>query len=87
MRKGWKFIIALKKKRSVKTEKEYAATAKSKDWRQIQELFKRHRWIKWITVCLPKNSPKKERTEFRIRQITGYLRGVGKAQHTDLFGI
>jgi hypothetical protein len=39
------------------------------------------------TVCLPKNSPKKERTEFRIRQITGYLRGVGKAQHTDLFGI
>jgi len=87
MRKGWKFIIALKKKRSAKTEKEYAATAKSKDWRQIQKLFKRHRWIKWITVCLPKNSPKKKRTEFRIRQITGYLRGVGKAQHTDLFGI
>ena len=44
--KGWKYIIALKKKRSVKTEKEYANTAKSKDWSQVQQLFKRHRWIK-----------------------------------------
>ena len=79
-RKGWKFIIALKKKRSVKTEKEYANTAKSKDWHQIEKLFKRHRWIKWIIVFLPKNGHKKKRTEFRIRQITGYLRNVGKAQ-------
>jgi hypothetical protein len=78
--KGWKYIIALKKKRSVKTEKEFTNTAKSQDWSQVQQLFKKHRWIKWVTVYLPKCSPKKKRMEFRIRQTTGYLRYVGKAQ-------
>lgn len=79
-RKQWNFIIALKKTRSVKTEKEYTTTSKSKGWNQVEELFKRHRWIKWATVFLPKNSPSKKRTEFRTRQITGYLRDVGKTQ-------
>jgi len=79
-RKGWRYIIALKKKRTVKTEKEYASTAKSKDWSQVEKVFKANRWIKWITVFLPKNSTTKKRTEFRIRAITGYLRDVGKAQ-------
>jgi hypothetical protein len=78
--KGWKYVIALKKKRSVKTEKEYAETPKSKDWQQIESLFKKHRRVKWVTVSLGKNSPKKKRKEFRVRQITGYLRHVGKAQ-------
>jgi len=79
-RKGWKFIIALKRKRSVKTEKEYATTSKSKSWYQVEQLFKNHRRVKWTTVFLPKSSPCKKRTEFRIRQIIGYLRHVGKAQ-------
>jgi ribonuclease HI len=79
-RKGWNYLFALKKKRSVKTEKEYASTSKSKGWQQIQQLFKNHRRVKWVTVFLPKNSPNKKRTEFRIRQITGFLRHVGKAQ-------
>jgi len=79
-RKQWNFIITLKKTRSVKTAKDYADTVKSKGWVKVETLFKRHRWIKWATVNLPKNSPSKKRTEFRIRQITGYLRDVGKAQ-------
>ena len=79
-RKGWIYIIALKKKRSVKTEKEFANTKKSEDWNQVEKFFKNHRRIKWATVFLPKNSPKKQRMEFRVRQITGYLRDVGKAQ-------
>jgi hypothetical protein len=79
-RKGWKYIIALKKTRSVKTEKQYADTAKSKGWHQVEQLFNKHRRLKWVTVFLPKNSSVKKRKEFRIRQITGYLRSVSKAQ-------
>lgn len=79
-RKGWKYIIALKKRRSVKTEKQYADTAKSKGWDQVEQLFNKHRRLKWVTVFLPKNSSVKKRKEFRTRQITGYLRSVGKAQ-------
>lgn len=78
--KRWRFVIALKKTRSVKTEKEYATTAKAKGWNQVEKLFKRHRWIKWATVFLPKNSATKKRTEFRIKQITGFLRDVGEVQ-------
>jgi hypothetical protein len=79
--KQWKFIIALKKTRSVKTEKEYTDTPTSKGWHQVEQFFKNHRKVKWITVFLPKNSSVKcQRMEFRIRQIMGYLRHVGKAQ-------
>jgi hypothetical protein len=78
--KGWTYVIALKKKRSVKTLKEYDDTPKSKGWHQIEQFFKDHRRIKWITVFFPKNSPKEKRMEFRARRITGYLRYVGKAQ-------
>lgn len=39
-RKGWKYIIALKKTRSVKTEKQYASTAKSKGWSQVEQYSK-----------------------------------------------
>ena len=78
--KKWTYVIALTKKRSIKTLKEYTDTPKSKGWHQIGQFFKNHRRIKWLTVCFPKNSPKEKRTEFRARQITGYLRYVGKAQ-------
>jgi hypothetical protein len=78
--KEWKFVIALKKARSVKTQKEYEETPKS-DWRQVEKAFNNHRRVKWVTVYIFKNSPeRKKRMEFRIRQIMGYLRHVGKAQ-------
>jgi hypothetical protein len=78
--KGWKFVIALKKKRSVKTEKEYITTPISKGWYQVELFFKNHRRVKWVPVFLPKSSPSKKRTECRIRQIKGYLRYVGRVQ-------
>lgn len=78
--KKWNYIVALKKSRSVKTVKEFNSTPKSKGWHQVEQFFKNHRRVKWITVFLPKNSSVKRRMEFRIRQIMGYLRYVGKAQ-------
>jgi len=78
--KQWHFIIALKKKRSVKTEKTYKITRKSKNWTQVSVLFKNFRCLKWSTVRVPVSSTRKKRMEFRIRQITGYLRDVGKTQ-------
>jgi hypothetical protein len=80
VKRNWKFIIALGKTRSVKTEKDYLSTLKSKGWIQIAQLFKNHRWVKWLTICIPTNSTKSKRMEFRIRQIIGYLRYVGKVQ-------
>lgn len=78
--KGWTYVIALKNKRSIKTLKEYADTPKSSGWHQIERFFKNNRRIKWITVFFPKSSPKEKCTEVRARQITGYLKYVGKAQ-------
>ena len=78
--KKWHYIIALKKKRTVKTVKMYAETTKSKGWLQVAILFKSYRCLKWSTVRVPVNSTRKKRMEFRIRQITGYLRNVGKTQ-------
>ena len=78
--KKWHFIIALKKKRTVKTIKMFETTTKSKGWLQVAILFKRYRCLKWSTVRVPVNSTKKKRMEFRIRQVTGYLRNVGKTQ-------
>lgn len=79
-RKKWKFIIALKKTRGVKTERQYSTTPKSKDWNQIAVLFNKIRRIKWQTIRIFTSSSKKKRMEFRVRQIIGYLRHVGKVQ-------
>ena len=76
----WKYIIALKKKRTVKTSIIFETTPKSKGWLQVAVLFKRYRCLKWSTVRVPVNSTGKKRMEFRIKQITGYLRNVGKTQ-------
>jgi hypothetical protein len=76
----WHYIIALKKKRAVKTVKLFENTAKSKQWIQVSILFKRFRCLKWSTVRVPVNSTRKKRMEFRIRQVKGYLRDVGKTQ-------
>ena len=78
--KKWIYIIVLKKNRTVKTVKLYENTAKSKGWLQVAILFKKYRCLKWSTVRVPVNSTRKKRMEFRIRQITGYLRNVGKTQ-------
>jgi hypothetical protein len=78
--KKWNYIIALKKKRTVKTEKIFRNTPKSKGWLQVAVLFKRYRCLKWSTIQVPVNSTRKKRMEFRVRQITGYLRNVGKTQ-------
>jgi len=76
----WKFIIALGKTRSVKTEKTYLTSRKSKNWSQIAQLYKNHRRVKWQTIYLLVNSTKGKRMGFRTRQIIGYLRYVGKVQ-------
>jgi hypothetical protein len=78
--KKWSFIIALKSSRSVKTERVYNKTKKSEGWKSIAVGFKRNRRVKWQPIRVPKNSGKKKRMEFRIRQVIGYLRNFGKAQ-------
>lgn len=78
--KGLVFICALKKKRTVKSEREYSLTNKTKGWQQIWNFFKNHRWAKWTTIRVPVKSSKKKRMEFRIRQIFGFLRNVCKVQ-------
>ena len=79
-RKKWKFIIALNKTRGVKTQTQYSNTPKSKDWNQVGVLFNNCRKIKWQTNRIFTSSSKRKRMEFRIRQIIGYLRYVGKVQ-------
>ena len=78
--KKWKYIIALNKTRGVKTERQYLTTVKSKHWNQVAVLFKNCRRIKWQTIRILTSSGKKKRMEFRIRQIIGYLRYVGRVQ-------
>jgi hypothetical protein len=78
--KKWSFIIALKSTRSIKTENVYNKTKKSEGWKSIAVAFKRNRRVEWQTIRVPKNSGKKKRMEFRVRQIIGYLRNFGKAQ-------
>ena len=78
--KNWKFIIALKSTRSVKTEKAFNTTKKTEDWKSVTVSFKNNRKIGWKTIRAPKNSGNKKWMEFRIRQITGYLKNFGKAQ-------
>ncbi len=78
--KKWKFIIALGKTRSVKSENKFLNTPPSKGWNQVAELFRNHRRIKWQTIRIMTNGPKRKRKDFRTRQISGYLRHVGRVQ-------
>jgi hypothetical protein len=78
--KHWKFIIALKSTRGVKTEKLYRSTKKTEDWKSVTVTFKNNRKTGWKTIQAPKNGGKNKRMEFRVRQITGYLKNFGKAQ-------
>lgn len=80
IRKEWNFIIALKKTRSVKTDKQYCNSPKSKGWSHVSALFRNHRRSRWQTVRILTDSMKRKRMDFRIRQIIGHLRYVGKVQ-------
>ena len=44
--KNWTFVMALKKKRSVKSETLYLSTPKSKQWSPIATFFRHHRRLK-----------------------------------------
>ncbi len=79
--KKWNFIIALSKSRSVKSQQKYLSTKKSKGWSQVAVWFKNQRRVKWKTVrFIVTNGRKRRRKDFRVRQIIGHLRYVGKVR-------
>jgi Transposase DDE domain len=78
--KGWNFIIALSKTRSVKSEAFYLSTPTSQQWCHIDTFFRRHRRLKWDTIRLATSGNKRKRMEFRVRHTSGYLRYVGKVE-------
>ena len=78
--KGWHFIIALSKTRSVKSEALYLSTPTSRQWCHIDTFFRRHRRLKWNTIRLATSGNKRKRMDFRVRHTSGYLRYVGKVE-------
>src|SRR5258706_143942 len=78
--KGWHFIIALGKTRSVKSATLALTTPQSKQWCPIATFFRNHRWLKWQTIRITTNGTKRKRMEFRARDTIGYLRYVGQVQ-------
>jgi hypothetical protein len=78
--KQWNFIVSLCKTRSVKSDKVYMTTPKSRAWCHIATFFRNHRRLKWHTIRLMTNGAKRKRMEFRIRHTMGYLRYVGLVQ-------
>jgi hypothetical protein len=78
--KGWHFIIALSKTRSVKSEALYLSTPQSRQWCHIDTFFRRHRRLKWDTIRLATSGNKRKRMDLRVRHTSGYLRSVGKVE-------
>jgi hypothetical protein len=78
--KGWNFIIALRKTRSVKSEALALTTPPSRQWCHIDTFFRRHRRLKWDTIRLATSGNKRKRMDFRVRHTSGYLRSVGKVE-------
>jgi len=78
--KGWNFIIALGKTRSVKSTARSLSSPTSKHWLHVDTFFRRHRRLKWDTVRLQTSGNKRTRMDLRIRHTTGYLRHVGKVE-------
>jgi Transposase DDE domain len=78
--KGWYFIIALRKTRSVKSEALYLSTPTSRQWCHIDTFFRRHRRLKWDTIRLATSGHKRKRMDFRVRHTSGYLRSVGQVE-------
>ena len=80
LKRRWHFIQALKVTRSMKTQKQHDNSPLSKGWYHVDELVKRVRYAKWLTIYIPTNRAKKKRMELRIRQIMAVLRYVGPVQ-------
>jgi len=78
--KGWNFIIALGKTRSVKSTALSLSSPTSQHWLHVDTFFRRHRRLKWDTVRLQTSGNKRTRMDLRIRHTTGYLRYVGKVE-------
>jgi hypothetical protein len=78
--KGWNFIIALGKTRSVKSTALSLNSPTSKAWLHVDTFFRRHRRLKWDTVRLQTSGNKRTRMDLRIRHTPGYLRYVGKVE-------
>src|SRR5262252_2263808 len=76
--KGWHFIIALSKTRSVKSDARSLSTPPSRQWCHIDMFFRRHRRLKWDTIRLAPSGNKRKRMDVRVRHTAGYLRYVGK---------
>src|SRR5262249_635165 len=78
--KGWHFIIALRKTRSVKWEACFLTTPNAQQWCHIDTFFRRHRRLKWDTMRLTTRGNKRKRMDVRVRHTSGYLRSVGKVE-------
>ncbi len=78
--KGWNFIIALSKTRSVKSEALALSTPQSQQWCHIDTFFRRHRRLKWDTIRLATRGNKRKRMDVRVRHTSGSLRYVGKVE-------
>jgi hypothetical protein len=78
--KGWNFIIARRKTRSVKSEALYLSTPTARQWCHIDTFFRRHRRLKWDTIRLTTSGNKRKRMDVRVRHTSGYLRSVGKVE-------
>jgi Transposase DDE domain len=78
--KGWHFIIALSKTRSVKSEALALSTPTSRQWCHIDTFFRRHRRLKWDTMRLATHGNTRKRMDVRIRHTSGSLRYVGKVE-------
>lgn len=78
--RGWDFIMAVKKRRSVKSNTQYLKTSSTEGWSQIQDFFKAQRRLGWETVRLFTNGQRRKRKEFRIRHTIGWLKNVAPVQ-------
>ena len=78
--KGWHFIIALSKTRSVKSAALALRTPQSQQWCPIDTFFRRHRRLKWDTIRLATHGNKRKRMDVRVRHTSGSLRYVGKVE-------
>src|SRR5262249_51472168 len=78
--KGWHFIIALGKTRSVKSAALALSTPTSQQWWHIDTFFRPPPRLKWNTIRLATHGTKRKRMDVRVRHTSGYLRYVGKVE-------
>ena len=78
--KGWHFIIALGKTRSVTSQALSLTTPHAQQWCHIDTFFRRHRRLKWHTIRLATNGNKRKRMDVRVRHTSGSLRYVGQVE-------